>query len=521
MQNNPLKIYLAGYIEHNKEGKGLMPECIQWRKYIREYYQHYKTQAGQTIDYGIQFFDPLIGESPEDKLPDALIFNKDYLSIKNCDMLICNFDTFNKNNENVRPPIGCYSKDTEILTENGWVNIKDFVEKKDEKIKVYTLSDTNKLELQQPTKFYACENTYGYMYHFKSQKIDLMITPNHNIVTVDSSYNKRKFVRADEINQKTFIPKTAEWVAEDQEYFILPSYVSCIEKNIVIQERKILMDDWLDFLGWYISEGCVTKNMTDKHGIKYEEYSIHISQTKKINLEKIKNAIEKIGCHGYYNSGSFNISDKQVALYLEKTFGKYSYNKFIPNEYKMLSKRQLAILFNSMVLGDGHIKNGFISYYSSSEKLMDDVQEIILKLGFTGNILKRKREPRLFKKENRIIKSDRYQYQINMSKSSFYKLLKSNRNKVEYSDKVYCCEVPNHTLYVRRNGKAIWCGNTILEMGIAYEMKKQIIVISSEPRYINHPFIQRMSCSIFSSAEKLCASKVINIFFKSINTAFD
>ena len=106
MQNNPLKIYLAGYIEFQNGCKEFMPECIEWRKYIREYYQNYKTQTGQIVDYGIQFFDPLIGESPEDKLSDALIFNKDYLSIKSCDMLICNFDTFNKNNTNVRPPIG-------------------------------------------------------------------------------------------------------------------------------------------------------------------------------------------------------------------------------------------------------------------------------------------------------------------------------------------------------------------------------------------------------------------------------
>ena len=31
--------------------------------------------------------------------------------------------------------------------------------------------------------------------------------------------------------------------------------------------------------------------------------------------------------------------------------------------------------------------------------------------------------------------------------------------KIKYSGKVFCLEVPNHTLYVRRNGKALWCGN--------------------------------------------------------------
>jgi ribonucleoside-triphosphate reductase len=33
--------------------------------------------------------------------------------------------------------------------------------------------------------------------------------------------------------------------------------------------------------------------------------------------------------------------------------------------------------------------------------------------------------------------------------------------KKHYEGKVYCLEVPNHTLYVRRNGKPTWCGNSI------------------------------------------------------------
>ena len=106
MQNNPLRIYLAGYIEFQNGGKELIPECMEWRKYIRDYYQNYHTLSGTVLDYGIQFFDPLIGESPDVRLCDALIFNKDYLSIKNCDVIVCNFNTFNKTNENRRPPIG-------------------------------------------------------------------------------------------------------------------------------------------------------------------------------------------------------------------------------------------------------------------------------------------------------------------------------------------------------------------------------------------------------------------------------
>jgi len=34
-----------------------------------------------------------------------------------------------------------------------------------------------------------------------------------------------------------------------------------------------------------------------------------------------------------------------------------------------------------------------------------------------------------------------------------------NRSYITYSGVVYCVEVPNHIIFVRRNGKACWCGN--------------------------------------------------------------
>lgn len=33
--------------------------------------------------------------------------------------------------------------------------------------------------------------------------------------------------------------------------------------------------------------------------------------------------------------------------------------------------------------------------------------------------------------------------------------------KTHYSGKIYCVEVPDHVIYVRRNEKSVWCGNTI------------------------------------------------------------
>jgi phosphoribosylamine--glycine ligase len=40
-----------------------------------------------------------------------------------------------------------------------------------------------------------------------------------------------------------------------------------------------------------------------------------------------------------------------------------------------------------------------------------------------------------------------------------YYVDKRNVRRVPYAGKVCCVEVPHHIIYVRRNGKAFWCGN--------------------------------------------------------------
>ena len=31
---------------------------------------------------------------------------------------------------------------------------------------------------------------------------------------------------------------------------------------------------------------------------------------------------------------------------------------------------------------------------------------------------------------------------------------------IDFDDDVYCCSVPNETIYVRLNGKPVWTGNS-------------------------------------------------------------
>jgi ribonucleoside-triphosphate reductase len=388
----------------------------------------------------------------------------------------------------------CYNEDTQVLTENGW---KYFYEvKKGEK--VFTLNPkTNKIELQEPYRFYEYDFE-GELYNFKSKKTDLLVTPGHRmLVDQYSPYSKekyrKKFVEAKNFNPNTqFIPKGGDWEGKEEKYFILPAIQIFQIRNyreipfaknlaflpntsevfedvlsigslkiktsqpkfkyqlIEIPEKKILMDDWLKFFGFWLAEGSTTLRKRSRKGRKnpYYEYQVRISQNEGNKAEEFEEVLRKLPFN-YMKKKSgkkieFVILDKQLFLYLRQ-FGKYE-EKFISKEIKNLSKRQLKILLDWMIKGDGYIGNGNIDYYTKSKKLADDVQEIALKLGWSANIYEKRKGK--FK-----------WYRVAVSKTKHFRFKKENIKKVKYKGKVYCLEVPNHTLYVRRNGKALWCGN--------------------------------------------------------------
>ncbi len=130
-------------------------------------------------------------------------------------------------------------------------------------------------------------------------------------------------------------------------------------------------------------------------------------------------------------------------------------NSFIPKELKNLSKEQLKILFDWMVKGDGHRRGKNIIYFTVSEQLANDVQEIALKLGYGCSFRKRKGGSIAFGKYKR-----RDGYVLSLTKRKAISVnRKDGREWIDYDGFVYDITVPNHIIYVRRNGKAAWSGN--------------------------------------------------------------
>ena len=68
-----------------------------------------------------------------------------------------------------------------------------------------------------------------------------------------------------------------------------------------------------------------------------------------------------------------------------------------------------------------------------------------------------------------LINSSLISYDINWLKNKEIEIdnskIKHTKSFIEqwenYNDMVYCVTVPNHIIYVRRNGKGVWCGNSL------------------------------------------------------------
>jgi nucleoside 2-deoxyribosyltransferase len=97
-----LKIYLAGYMSGS-----CLDECLAWRKQIREHYGNWK---GAGLSYPVVFLDPFNGpelnsiskDGLKSEVPPKGILMGDYMSVKEADLIIVNWDTFG----HLRPSIG-------------------------------------------------------------------------------------------------------------------------------------------------------------------------------------------------------------------------------------------------------------------------------------------------------------------------------------------------------------------------------------------------------------------------------
>jgi glycosyltransferase involved in cell wall biosynthesis len=356
----------------------------------------------------------------------------------------------------------CYDEKTRVLTRDGFKYFKEL--SYDDEVATLNLK-TEELEYQKPEKIVRFRRR-DKMISIKGSLFDVCVTPDHKMVVREKSESNwgltplNKLISKGKSNQiilpeKYRAKKNCKWLkGKEKSVFKIPTLSDNKYPVRKHTTTEISMDVFLEFMGWYLSEGST---YAAKRG-----YVNTITQVKEKYIPEIIDCIKKMGFNPFKKKKDIIFHSREMHHYL-KQFGK-SKDKFIPVWIKDLSPRQLKILLDSLFKGDGSLyKNGdWVKYTTTSKRLAEDIQECLLKTGLSGAI---SIEDPLLKTPGKI--GDRYirgkllQYVVSVNRdrnepSMYYAKLQ----EIDYDGFVYCATVPNHTMLVERNGKVIFSGNT-------------------------------------------------------------
>ncbi len=333
----------------------------------------------------------------------------------------------------------CFDDRTEILTMEGWKFFKDISGKE----KVATLEHGSEFVWSDIRKRVVYDYS-GYMHKVKNNCMDVLVTPNHKFYVK----SRKGIFKFKQISDKTIrfdlIPATCDWKGSNFDEF----------KKI--GKKVFHMEDWCAFFGIFISDGCTYIKAP-------KTYRILITQKKEKAVIRILDLLNRMGISYRRYKSNISFEDKDIALYLS-TFGECN-EKYIPRELLELPVKHLSVLSDWMIMGDGWVnKNGSIGYSSTSKRLIDNFQEIIIKLGYSGNVHLVKSRKNGFI-NGREIRSNFPLYYCGVRKSK-YKYFCDESGKYAdfkfYTGKVYCVDAGSHVIKVRRNGYEYWSGNSIV-----------------------------------------------------------
>ena len=346
---------------------------------------------------------------------------------------------------------GCVDDQTEVLTCRGWQDIKTIKNKED----IPTINlETKRIEIQKIRKIFKYDYD-GKLIHFKNQNIDLLVTPEHRCV-----YQTRRW----KDKGKDFQIKTADklnaWGSD---------YIPLRTKGWDGIKKKKISDSLVKILGWVITEGSYYFRKNKKRPSKYPRITI----AQKVNAkELIKDLLEaKI---------SYSINKRKSAdLFVIHAKDSEKIYQLIPDKkldsefLYTLTRKQLKLLFDILILGDGwiHKQKGRdlnINFCQVSKKTSNAFQILCLLLGYNC-----RDTLRTWKKEDKHFGSKSV-HQLSVKFSKFTNQFE--KKKRHYKGKVWCPNVENGTIFIRRGGKVAITANSWTEQQ-AQSIDADIVVI--------------------------------------------
>ena len=338
----------------------------------------------------------------------------------------------------------CFSEDTEVLSLDGWKCFSEVTT--EDKVMTMSLEDGH-------CEWNFVEDVFEYDHYkeliqFKNPAIDALVTEEHAMVTTSRHASSMEDGSALRNLRRRPASELMELSA-----FTIPL------AGVNTQPDYPIDPDQLRFYGWVITEGNISdqgqgghiriaqSDNPEKGGFKALTELLERMKVKHTCIKRYDAGSAKHGQKRNYDAYRFNISrsDKICDLFQRDCPG-----KTLQPWMLRLSKRQVDILFETLILADGNKNNSArnsFQYATNKVEEMDILQAICATNGWRCSVIQRER------------KGAKY-FCVTINKRGLVHCTQGKPQRVPYDGRVYCCSVKNQTLIVRRNGKSFVCGNT-------------------------------------------------------------
>lgn len=347
----------------------------------------------------------------------------------------------------------CHLPDTDVLTEKGWTPWPEY-------------NWTDLLGTVNPTthelEFQSCQQRHVYEHdgdivYSMNRRVDFAVTPNHRMMVRKWDERLRKLSPAYSFQEAGNLGWYTGLLGA-------PSGFVGTELNRVTIEgdRSYDGNDFMALLAIIASDGYASSPDTQSPRVSFCCFR-ESSRQSISELAQRTGFTEQPGRPGvWYRQGSHSHA---LGHWLRRNmYTKPIYrapHKKVPDIVKIASKNQ--ILHFLKFFGDqSHTRVENPQFYSSSKRLIDDLQELHLRVGRRGSIgVRVSRDPAVM--NGRTINSVEPEYVLSVAKSANRLCLDANEHlhTERYKGEVYCATVPNGTLITRRNGTVLISGNCV------------------------------------------------------------
>lgn len=335
----------------------------------------------------------------------------------------------------------CFSGDTEILTENGFVEFRmyDGVTP----VAQYNI-ESQEISYTQPTDFRMIPNQKICV--FENENTSLKLTPDHECII--QVQNGKKYMKK--------VPfKDLAGHGQSKYAWVNAGYYK-------YDESKFIDDDLTRLIACFVADGSYSESKSQ----------IRFGFTKKRKINRFRELIERIGIE-----------------YDETVQGKLNINYFIISDFSYVSlmKRYCTVKkdllrpamteLNPLVYleeashWDGHVNHTkLIQISSTSLKTLECMQIMAIQSGVRARLYKDKDA------EGNI--SDTWSLSYNLGKSPLSRFESRNidlRTHHNTNHNVYCVTVPEHNIVIRHNGKVSIQGNC--NFGFLYGMVAKTFIV--------------------------------------------